>query len=511
MKLLTSAQIHQWDLFTMANESVSEYNLMERAAAGAASFISGQFSRNLPVYVFCGKGNNGADGLVISRKLLEGGFKVITFIIEYSQSASYLFSKNYEVLQNCLSSEIIHLNAAELPVLDNGAIIIDAIFGSSLRLPLPPVVAGIIRQLNECRISRQYKIVAIDIPTGLEANFCRPPLESPLQVCITLSFQIPKCSFLLSDTGIYCGEVNILDIGLDKKFPIDQLSDYFLSDFNSLKGIFKKRMKFAHKGNFGHSLIIAGSKGKTGAAVLAAKGCLHAGAGLVTLFIHKSGLNTVQISVPEAMAVESNETDFAAGFDQNLNLYNSIAVGPGLGQQEQTKKNLIDLLKNYTKPLILDADALNILSTCENWHTLIPENSILTPHPGEFDRLMGKSPTAFDRLQKQQRLALTTRSVIILKGAYTSICFPSGKTWFNASGNPGMATGGSGDTLTGILCALCSQGYSSENASRLGVYVHGLAADLAAEVHGQTALSAGMLSDFLGKAFRKFEALAYND
>jgi len=506
MKVLTSTQVHEWDKFTIAHEPISEYDLMERAAAKAASFISGQFSHTLPVYVFCGKGNNGADGLVISRKLLEGGFKVVTFIIEYSKTASLLFSRNLVLLQGYPGSKIIHLSTAELPFLDKGAIIIDTIFGSSLRLPLPLVVAGIVRQLNEFSKDEHYKIVSIDIPTGLEANFCRPPLEAPLTADITLSFQIPKCSFLLPDTGIYCGEVIILDIGLDEKFLIGQTSDYFLSDFNSLINIFKKRKKFAHKGNFGHSLIIAGSKGKTGAAVLAAKGCLHAGAGLVSVFIHKSGLNTVQISVPEAMAVQSNETDYATGFDQNLTKYNSIAIGPGLGQEEQTKIALLELLTNYKKPLILDADALNILSGCENWQTLIPENSILTPHPGEFDRLMGKSLAALDRLQKQQQLAITTRSVIILKGAFTSICFSTGETWFNTTGNPGMATGGSGDTLTGILCALRSQGYTAENASRLGVYIHGHAADLAAEEYGQTALSAGMLSDFLGKAFRKFEA-----
>lgn len=507
MKLLTSVQVHEWDQFTITHEPISEYDLMERAAAKAASFISGHFSHQLPVYVFCGKGNNGADGLVISRKLIENGFKVVTFIIEYSKTATPLFSRNHIALQGYPGSEIIHLTNAELPVLDKEAVIIDAIFGSSLRLPLPLVVAYIVRQLNVCSIDNQFKVVAIDIPTGLEANLCQPPVESPLRADITLSFQIPKYSFLLPDTGIYCGDITIIDIGLDEKFLAGQLSDYFLSDFNSLKKIFKKREKFAHKGNFGHSLIIAGSKGKTGAAVLAAKGCLHAGAGLVSVFIHKSGLNTVQISVPEAMAVESNETDYATGFDQNLTTYNSIAVGPGLGQQEQTRTALLKLLKNYTKPLILDADALNILSGCENWQTLIPENSILTPHPGEFDRLMGKSLTALDRLKKQQELAITTRSVIILKGAYTSICFSTGETWFNTTGNPGMATGGSGDTLTGILCALRSQGYSAENASRLGVYIHGDAADLAAGVHGQNALSAGMLSDFLGKAFKKFESL----
>lgn len=503
MKLLSSVQVKAWDKFTIDNEPVTESDLMERAAAKAASFISGRFVNTKAVYVFCGKGNNGGDGLVISRLLLNEGYRVYTIIIEYKKGSTPLFCEKLSGLKAQPAASIQYLEDEKLPDIEKGSIIIDAIFGTALRLPLPETVASLLKCLNE--LGTGYHKISIDIPSGLQADFCRPPQQTPFKADTTLTFQVPKCSFLLADTGLYCGRLVILDIGLDPEFLREQPGDLQLSDFNSLKSIFKARQTFAHKGTYGHSLIIAGSKGKTGAAVLSTKACVHAGAGLVTVFIPQSALNILQISVPEAMAIESTEAEFSTSFQHHLEPYNAIGVGPGLGQHPETKTAFLELLATSSIPLIIDADALNILAGCTDWEQLIPPGSILTPHPGEFDRLTGKSATALDRLLMQQHLALKTKSVIILKGAYTSVCLPNGETWFNTTGNPGMATGGSGDTLTGILTALRSQGYSAESSSRLGVFIHGLAADLATETYSQISLSAGLIIDFLGKAFLKFE------
>lgn len=539
MKLLTPAQIRLWDAYTVEHEPVSDYNLMERAASKAASFILAEYSSHKSAIIFCGSGNNGADGLVISRLLLAAGLKVRTILIgslagqeiltnnpgkftpdtetsladektgfppEAPAKAS-LFTTSLEQLRVCLGAEISVFEQGTLPAFEPRTLIIDAIFGTAQRLPLPAPVAGLISQINETRADHKAALVliSIDVPTGLPADFCNPPEQIPFRADLTLSFQLPKPSFLLPDTGLYCGRLIILDIGLDLFFTENQQGSYYLTDRDSVNSFFRKRTTFAHKGTYGHSLIIAGSKGKCGAAVLASTACLHAGAGLVTAFIPGRALEILQASTPEVMVLTSKENDYTTDFVQELKPYNAIAIGPGLGQHPDTKSALLDLLKSYTGRLVLDADALNILSGIEGWAILVPEGSILTPHVGEFERLAGKSESAYERLRKQQQLARQTRSVIILKGACTSVCFPNGETWFNTTGNPGMATGGSGDTLTGILCALLSQGYKPEDASCLGVYIHGRAADLAVEKCGETYLAARNIIESLGLAFLELE------
>lgn len=532
MKLLTAAGIHAWDNYTMKHEPVSEIDLMERAAGKAASFILTRFSRTRPVYVFCGKGNNGADGLVISRLLLGGGFQVVTSIVSYSPKASPLFTTSFSRLQENQGAEIRYFTEqADLPEIAAGALVIDAIFGTSVRFPLPPMVTRLISYFNQLTTARSTGhstseittyagnnnvetdsgrdnspfIISIDMPSGLGADFGPPPADRPVQADLTLSFQVLKPSFLLPDTGLFCGEVVLLDINLSPSFPDTYEGNEYLTDLQTVKGIFRKRLTFSHKGTYGHALLIAGSRGKSGAAVLSAKGCLHAGAGLVSVFIPAASLDILQTSVPEAMAVLSPEAAWSVKFNENLDPYNAIGVGPGLGQHPETKMALLELLKTYQKPLVIDADALNMLAATPGWEELIPQDSILTPHIGEFDRLTGKSATSAERLSKQQHLAAVTKSVIVLKGAYTSVCLPTGRIWFNTTGNPGMATGGSGDTLTGILCALLAQGYPAGDASRLGVYIHGRAADLSVVDNGQTALSAGAISNYLGKAFSELE------
>lgn len=510
MILLRPEQIRLWDSYTIKHEPISELELMERAAGKAAAWLISRYSKLTPVTVFCGKGNNGGDGLVIARLLLQRGFRVQTCIIEYSESSSFCFQENLEKLAAEPAAVIVHINNAATLALQPGSLLIDAIFGTAMRLPVPLLVAEIINRINalssmELKSGERAELVSIDIPSGLSAEFCAPPDQTPVHAAHTLSFQVLKPSFLLPDTGVFCGNLILLDIGLPDSFLASQTSSFHIIDSFLVKSLFKQRLTFSHKGIYGHSLIIAGSRGKMGAAVLAARGCLHSGVGLLTVLVPSAGTDVLQQAVPEAMVMVGENSGHISSVTVDFTSFSSIVIGPGIGTHPQTREVLLHLLRGCPKPIVIDADALNILSSFNSWTELIPEGSILTPHVGEFDRLAGRSITSFERLQKQQQLSVKTRSVIILKGAYTSVCLPCGETWFNTTGNPGMATGGSGDTLTGILGALLSQGYTAADAARIGVFIHGRAGDLAAIDISQTALSAGLLITYLGKSFCELE------
>ena len=265
----------------------------------------------------------------------------------------------------------------------------------------------------------------------------------------------------------------------------------------------KARDKFSHKGSYGHALIAAGSYGKMGAAVLSVKAALHSGAGLVTARIPKCGYDIMQISNPEAMVIVSGENELQQVPD--LTAFTSIAVGPGIGTSENTVDFLKNLLQQFRQPLVLDADALNIISGNEALLELIPENSVLTPHVGEFRRLVGVWNSDDEKMEKLIALSVRHKVVTILKGANTTVVSAEGKTYINNTGNPGMAKGGSGDVLTGIIISLLSQAYSSTDAAVLGVYIHGLAGDFAKTDLGETAMTASDIISNLPKAFKTLE------
>lgn len=496
IKILNSQQIKSLDEFTIQHEPVSSIDLMERACRGFTSWFTERFTALNKVGVVCGTGNNGGDGLGVARILIEWGYSVKVWIVRGGVSESSDFKINLERLQR-KSSDIFEIFSESDRGLFAGCdILIDAVFGSGLSRPAEGIYAQVIRCMNETAATR----IAIDIPSGLMAD--KPSSEPIVKADHTVTFQLPKLSFFLPECHPYTGEWTTVDIGLDRQFLKSVDASNYLFNQKSARKILKVRSKFDHKGDFGHGLIVAGSYGKIGAAVLSCRAALRSGIGLLTTHVPRCGYQIMQSSVPEAMVdIDAHETVFTNHPD--LDRYTVIGVGPGLGKDSETVEAINSLFKQFRKPFVIDADALNILSEHPEMLKLVPAGSVLTPHPKEFERLVGKWSNDFERLEKQKRLAAQLVSVVALKGAYTSVAAPDGTIYFNSTGNPGMATGGTGDVLTGVITALIAQKYDAIDAARLGVYVHGLAGDMAATEKGMVSLIASDVIEYLPEAFRK--------
>lgn len=497
IKILSSDQIKAWDAYTIQNEPIASIDLMERACLAFVTWFVERYDASNKIGIVCGTGNNGGDGLGIARLLNDWNYPVKVWIVRGSVSESIDFLVNLKKLATKISISEITTDA-DCKLFADRTILIDAIFGSGLNRPLE----GVYEKVVDC-LNRSPKVkIAVDVPSGLRID--QHSSGAILKANHAVTFQVPKLAFLQPENYEFVGEWHVLDIGLHKKYVREVDSDKSLITLKSVKKILKPRSKFDHKGKFGHALLIAGSTGKIGACILAARSALRSGLGLLTVHVPQSGYTIIQTAVPEAMATIDQSPDFFSGREIE-NFYTTVGIGPGLGQAPETVNALEYLLTTFKKPIVLDADALNILSANPKLLNLIPKGSILTPHPGEFERLVGKWSDDFDKLEKLTDLAVRIQSVVVLKGAYTVIATPDKKLIFNSTGNPGMATGGSGDVLTGILTGLLAQSYSPTNASIIGVYLHGLAGDLAAREKGQNSLTAGDIIDFLSAAFRKVE------
>jgi NAD(P)H-hydrate epimerase len=373
--------------------------------------------------------------------------------------------------------------------------LIDAVFGSGLSRPVEGLYADVIRRINEANAIR----IAVDIPSGLRAD--APSQGEVVKARYTVSFQLPKLGFLFPNNALFVGEWCLVDIGLGKEFLKKERVAHFYLTPKDIRKRLKTRSQFDHKGTYGHALLVAGSLGKIGAAVLASRATLRAGVGLLTVHIPTCGYVVLQGSVPEAMVTQDVSADHITSV-ASPEKYTTIGIGPGLGQAQPTVAAVGRLLRQFSKPMVIDADALNILAAHSELLQTVPPGSILTPHPREFERLVGSWKDDFQRLELQKRLAERLKCVVVLKGAHTSIAAPDRTVYFNATGNPGMATGGTGDVLTGLLTGLLAQGYEPVDAAILGVYLHGLAGDLAARELGQESLIASDLVDTFPAAFR---------
>lgn len=497
MKILTGKQIREWDNYTIQHEPVASIDLMERAARACFQWVTENGLAEMPVAIFCTKGNNGGDGLALARMLSETSGYVEVYILEIGQQPSLDFLSNLNRLIENKHVKIQRIHAiADVVIKKPETLIIDAIFGSGLSRPPEGLAAGLIQLLNQSG----NRIISIDIPSGMFTD--QSSLGNPIiQAADTLSFQCMKPAFLMAENSDFTGNIHILDIGLHPVFLNQTEIQMQMTSANYIRSVYKARSRFSHKGSFGHALLVTGSYGKMGAAILCVKACLRSGAGLVTCHISESGYEIMQKSVPEAMVITDDDADIITSVKTDLSLYSSVGIGPGIGTDPRTIGMLNQLLVNFRKPLVLDADALNGLAEDQKLIRLIPERSILTPHPKEFERLFGKAQNDFDRVNTALKKASELNCIIILKGHHTCIAVPGGKAWFNSTGNAGMATAGSGDVLTGILTGLLAQGYESEQAAVLGVYVHGLAGDFAAAASSQESLIASDLIENLGKAF----------
>ena len=500
MKLFSTDQIKELDAYTIKYEPIQSIDLMERAAQVFTEAFCLRFPESDKIIVFAGPGNNGGDALAIARMLYQKDYPVEIYLFNPKGELSTDCQINKKRLLMLPQMKIIEVKDAFIPPdLEKNDIVIDGLFGSGLNKPLEGGFAAVVKYIN----SSPCTVVSIDIPSGLfgEDN-SENNGDNIIAADYTYTFQFPKLSFLFSENESFVGKVEVLDIGLHPIGVSTTPTSFHLIKKDYVNSLLKERSRFAHKGNFGHALLIAGSLGKMGAAVLAGKACLHSGAGLLTSHIPQSGNGIMQTSLPEAMtSIDNNEFIFSRV--PQLNLYNAIAVGPGITTDEITAGALIDLLRQSTKPLILDADALNIIAQDSLLLKLIPPNSILTPHPKEFDRLAEPSTSSYERLYKAMKFAITTKTYIILKGRYSTVCTPEGECWFNTTGNPGMATAGSGDVLTGILLGLLAQSYTPMETSILGVYLHGLAGDIALDDNSEESLLSGDIIRYIGMAFKE--------
>lgn len=493
-KVLTAKQIREWDSYTIQNEPIASIDLMERACRAFVEWFVSRYDATNQIGIVCGTGNNGGDGLGIARMLHQWNYHVKVWIVRGSVPETNDFKANWSRIPAGLNCFEI-ATTADRGLFVDCDVLIDAIFGSGLsRAP-----EGIYAQAIQCFNNAESEKIAVDIPSGWMAD--APSTGDIVQVHHTVTFQLPKLSFFFHESATYVGQWHVVDIGLNKKFLKQCETLYFYSSSKSVRGRLQPRGEFSHKGDYGRALIVSGSLGKMGACVLASRAAMRSGLGLLTVHVPKCGYDIIQTSVPEAMASIDNATEVISDV-RSLDSYNVIGVGPGIGQAKETVQALRQVLESG-KPLVIDADALNIISSHSELLHLIPAGSILTPHPKEFERLVGSWKNSFERLDKQTKLAVQLKSVVLVKGAYTAIATPVGEIHFNTTGNPGMATGGSGDVLTGILTGLLAQGYTPEDATVLGVYLHGLAGDEAAHQKGGYSLIASDLIDYLPAAFRK--------
>jgi len=473
LKILSTNQIKELDRATIFKQGITSVELMERAATEVVNWITERYETGSTFKVFCGPGNNGGDGLAIARLLLKRKYKAQVYVLN-SEKTTTDFKINLERLSSICTINYV-TTIKDLSVLFPNDLIIDAIFGSGLNKEVEGLYAQVIDVIN----SSNATVIAVDIASGLFAD--RPQeRKCIIKPTYTLSFQLPKLAFMAPENGEYVGEWYLLDIGLDPEYIKEAETTYYYLDEGYAKATVKPRKKFSHKNSYGKALIIAGQYGMIGAAVLASKACLKNGAGLCVTYIPKCGYGILQLAVPENMCVVDENFEFITDIP-DISSFTAIGIGPGIGQAEETKDALVKLFTTATIPLVIDADALNIIGSDKSLLEIIPKGSVLTPHQGELTRLVGKAENHFERLEQIKALAKIIEGAVILKGAHTAIATPEGVVYFNSTGNPGMATAGSGDVLTGIITSLIAQGYNTIDAAKLGVYIHGAAGDFAAE------------------------------
>jgi len=503
IKIFRSSQVKEIDSYTIKKEPIVSVNLMERAATALLQWIILRYNKEKKFKIFIGPGNNGGDGLALARLLTEKKLKVEVYILKLKK-----LTGDPEInLKRLINLEKVKIKYIEkeshFPEIEKNEIIIDALFGSGLDRPLSGLPALLVKYINNIN----NEVIAVDMPSGLfgEDNSNNDP-KLIIKANYTLSFQFPALSFLFPENDKYVGEWYILPIGLHPEIINSTGTQWNLIEKEDVKELIKPRTKYSHKGTYGHALLISGSYGKMGAAVLASKACIRCGTGLLTTHIPKKGYDIIQTAAPEVMVSIDKSNNFFTE-TPDLKLYSAIGIGPGLGLNNKTQDAFLCLLNKIKVPIVIDADGLNILSKNKKWLKKIPENSILTPHPKEFERLAGKSVNSYIQNKLQIEFSKKYKVFIILKRANTLISCPDGKCYFNPTGNPGMATGGSGDVLTGMILSFLAQNYSPKNAAFLGVFLHGLAGDIASDDIGEEALIATDIIDYLSDSFMEIKSL----
>lgn len=404
MKLLTAQDMQAWDVYTMQTEPISSVDLMERAATRCVEWLLENRIITDAVKIFCGKGNNGGDGLVIARQLIEKGYAVDVYILELGAIGTEDFQTNLHRLQ-ILTEQIYFIeNEMSLPIIEQQDLVIDAIFGSGLNRPLQDLSAVMVNHIN----NYSNQTIAIDVPSGMSIDkTCKD--AAVVKATYTLTFQTIKLCFLVAENAIFFGDVQVLDIGLNSSFLEIVDAFYKTIDQSYILKHLRPRSDFAHKGIFGHALLVAGNEGKLGASVMATNAALRTGCGLLTINIAKKFADIIHTTNPEAMVMLREDGLI------NLQQFSAIGIGCGLGTQTTSEQLLEEVIATYNQPIVFDADALNILSVRRELWKQIPLKSVLTPHPKEFDRLFGNCENDFERIQKALQYSIELGVVIVLK------------------------------------------------------------------------------------------------
>ncbi len=498
MKIFTNEAIKKIDRETIAADGITELDLMERAASAVAYEIISRWLTTKRIVIFAGPGNNGGDALAVARMLYEQGYRpeVFLFNIKSSHLSECCAANRKRLIDmgNIDFTEII--DNFTPPELGPDDVVVDGLFGSGLHSPLKGGYTSLVQYIN----NSEAFIVSIDMPSGL---FCEwnegSDRRNIIRADLTLTFGSKRLSFFFSENAEFIGQCIVLDIELNANAIDSTPADYYLIEKEDVRNMLKPRDPFINKYDNGTLLLIAGSYGMMGAAILAARGAQRIGAGLVTVHAPASANTIMQTSCPEAL-FEADESDICTTIINSKRRFSVVALGPGMGTSDETIDAVDHFLKNYRKPCLLDADALNCIAARPMLLRSIPKGSIITPHTGEFDRLFGKSVTDEERLKRAINQSKMYNITIVLKGHYTMMIRPDGKVYINSSGNPGMATAGSGDVLTGMIAGLIAQGYSPDNSVWMGVYIHGRAGDLAAQKLGQNSLIASDIINNIGPA-----------
>jgi hydroxyethylthiazole kinase-like uncharacterized protein yjeF len=496
MKIYSTAQIYEAIDITIQKNQITSNDLMEFAGTQIFNWFHMRMQgAQVPIHIYCGIGNNGGCGLVLGRHLLHHGYNVQVYVVNFSDKRTKGFLTNYDRIKEFKVWPRLLKEGEAFPEMKKEDIIVDAIFGIGLNRETADWVKDLIKYINA---SEAYT-VSLEVPSGLYPDHGPEDKEAVIESNYTLTSQAPKLSFFLPETGVYMQQWEAIDIGLDQEYLQTTDTEAQLIDTFEVLPLYMPREKFAHKGTYGHSLIIGGSYGKMGAVTLSSSACLRVGAGLVTAYIPKCGYTVLQSSFPEAMVVCDADEKHISKIEYDVEP-TVIGIGVGLGTEEATVTALETFLKTNTTRLVIDADALNILAAHTELLEYIPKGSILTPHPKELKRLIGEWSDDFDKLSKAKAFAKKYDCILIIKGAHTVIVYDT-YLYINNTGNPGMATAGSGDVLTGMLTGLLSQGYDPIKAAIFGVYLHGKAGDLALLGLGYQALLASDIIDFIGDAY----------
>lgn len=504
MKVFTSEQIKKIEEYTIKNRPIASIDLMEEAAAELLDPIVECLRkkddtidiRETRFYFVCGPGNNGGDGLALSRMYKALDFDVLTVFCQFSSKISPECKTNLNKLKRNKNHNLhIITDVEQLPDFED-RVIIDCIFGNGLNREVLGKYAEVIEKINES----QNTVVSVDIPSGLFGEDNSENNGAKVRADFTLNIGYLPLSSLFAENEKYFGETICVKIGFLEEIEQKLETPYYVIIKNLPQDMLVDRKRFAHKGDFGHALLIAGSYGKGGAAILAAKACMRMGVGLLTVHVPEKLVDVLQISIPEAMlSIDENEKYFSQ--IEDFEKYNVIGIGPGLGLNDITKNAFANFLKTNTKPLVIDADGLNIISENKELLKYLKPGTILTPHPKEFERLFGKFDSEFKAIEFMRDFSKKTGIIIVRKSGVTAISTPEAKVYFNTIGNPGMATAGSGDVLTGMITSLLAQNYSAQNATLLAVYIHANAGDFASFVKSQETMIASDIIDHLGNSF----------